>query len=114
MKPEAVRKIIGYLGLANRQRKVVSGRTEVKRFLEKGGVRLLLCSADMPEKLERTLRSAARRLNVPVVKVLSRSELGDILGTRERTVAGVLDDGLARAILDTYLAQTRSPGDTFE
>lgn len=110
MKPEVKRKVTCYLGLANRQRKVVSGRTEVSRFLEKGELRILLFAEDVPEKLERTLRNTARERRVPVVKALSRGELGDILGTRDRIVAGVLDDGLADAILNMCISANEESG----
>lgn len=90
-------RISGYLALANKAGATVSGGEAIERSLK--GVklpRLLVLATDVSSAIAGKLEGIAVRAAVPVVRVLSKGLLGQLMGKEsDRSAVAVMSDGFA-------------------
>ena len=91
-------KVYGLLGLAAKKGVVVSGGNACERALKYtvGGIMILAADASGNTKAKFIRLSITK--NIPYMVFGSRSELGRRVGTGERSVMVLTDQGFARAI----------------
>lgn len=91
----------GVLGLAQKAGKIASGDMAVKEALAgKGGKHtyVLLLADDAGTHSEKELVFQAEKAKVPIIRCLSRNELGRAIGKPPRAALAVLDAGFAKLI----------------
>lgn len=87
-------RILGYLGLANKAGKIISGGSLVAdsvRSAAKPGV--ILIATDVSEAIGDKIRNLARLNNVPVFGLLEKDDFGAILGKAPRSAIAVRSGG---------------------
>ena len=91
------RKVWGYLGLAARAGKAVSGSFCVERSVRRRRAKLVIVSQDAPDNTKKAFRDLCTYYKVPLYIFGSSDELGKTLGKEFRILAAIEDEGLARA-----------------
>jgi len=92
-----IEKIAGFLGMAQRAGKMVSGELAAEKAVASGQAAALIVAADASERTKETLLRAAGAKGIPVHSVLTKEELGRCLGKENRAVAALMDKGFAKA-----------------
>jgi len=95
-----VNQVLKLLGLGQRARIVVSGDEGVRAKLERRQARLVIIAADAAPATQHDFSTLSRRFRVPFVIFGMKAELGAALGKSPRAVLTVLDQHLARRILE--------------
>ena len=91
-------RISGYLALANKAGKVVSGSDAVMDALRKGAVGVLFIASDSSESTRRRFETTAERGSVPRCALFDQISLGALLGKEQRGIVAVNDGGFVDAI----------------
>lgn len=89
---------LGLLGLALRARKVEKGSAAVADAIEQGKVLLLVIASDAAEATVERLTELARKRSVPLLRVASKEELGQLTGREQLAVLGVTDPSFAKGL----------------
>jgi len=99
--------ITSMLGLARRAGKVYTGESQVEALLKKKKGYLLLIAEDSPGAYTK-FSPWAHDLDIPVLKIGTKQELGSAVGLSPRSIILIDDKGFADAILKKGDA-SRSP-----
>ena len=91
-------RILSLLGMARRAGKISSGEAQVEAMLKKGKGYLLILAEDAPGA-QKKYGTWAEDLDLPVLIMGSKQELGLSIGLSPRSVLLVMDEGFAKAIL---------------
>ncbi|MBJ6726745.1 DUF448 domain-containing protein [Geomesophilobacter sediminis] len=86
-------RIAGYISLANKGGKLVSGSDRVLEQLKKGNTGLLIMAADISPDSADKFQGAAQAHHVPVAVLFDKERLGGLIGKELRSVLAVLDSG---------------------
>lgn len=94
-------RIGGYLSLANKAGVTVSGGDAIERSLKGGHLpHLLVLATDISPAIAEKLYGIAARAAVPVVQVLSKELLGQLMGKdSDRSAVAVLSNGFAQSLV---------------
>lgn len=94
-------RILGYLGLANRAGKIVSGSSLVGDAL-RGAVKpgLVLVALDASPSIAEKVLLLASVHGVPALRVLTKEEFGDILGKAPRSAVAVKQGGFVQRLVN--------------
>ena len=94
-------RISGYLALANKAGATTSGGEAIERSLKGTKLpRLLVLATDISPAIAEKLAGIAARSAVPVVKVLSKDILGQLVGKEsDRSAVAVMSDGFAQSLV---------------
>jgi len=85
------------LGIAQKAGYVVSGDFAVKESFKKN-VFLLILANDISLNSEKELLLLAKKKNIPVLKILSKSDMGSSIGKGTRSSIAVINEKFARAL----------------
>ncbi len=100
---EAVeRKILSFIGILMKGKKIVTGRESIGKFLRKGDLHLLLQASD-----GKGLLSDNAAGDVPVRVLFNRKDLGSSIGKPPQPVLGILDAGGGRELTRLIDMQNR-------
>jgi len=88
----------GKLGLARRAGLLVSGHDAVKQCVSSGKVCLIIMAADAATRTRREFATLAENMGIPWVQVGTKQELGNAIGTEDRSVIAITDKGFADSI----------------
>lgn len=91
-------KFLALLGMAQAAGRLISGDMACADALERGRVHLLVIAADAADRTQRHFTSMASQVNVPIVVIATKAELGRAIGKPDRAVIGVVDAGFARSL----------------
>ena len=91
-------KIYGYLGLAARGRKVVSGEFMTEKAVKEGSARLVILAEDASDNTKKMFGNMCEFYQVPLYTMSNKELLGHAIGKQIRASLAVTDDGLAKAI----------------
>lgn len=92
-------KILGYLGLATRAGRVVSGEFSVEKSVRQSRAKLVIVSEDASENSRKNFRDLCTYYNIPLYFFGSREELGAACGKELRVSVAIEDEGLAKAAI---------------
>ena len=92
----------GMLGLAKRANKLISGDLAVKKALSARKVKLLVVAADTAVRTKKELNVIAGLNDIPTITWGSKLELGLQTGRSPRSAVALVDEGMARAVLETW------------
>ena len=91
-------KIYGYLGLAARGRKLVSGEFMTEKAVKEGSARLVILAEDASDNTKKMFGNMCEFYQVPLYTMSNKELLGHAIGKQIRATLAVTDDGLAKAI----------------
>jgi len=91
-------RISGYLALANKAGKVISGSDTVMDALRRGDVGVLFIASDSSESTRRRFESTAERGAVPCCSLFDQIHLGTLLGKEQRSIVAVNGSGFVDSI----------------
>jgi len=91
-------KIAGYIGIAQKARKIASGNNNVLAAINSGKTKLLLLAKDIAPGIAAELKDAAIKKKVPCATWGDKAALGLAAGKSPRGSLAVLDEGLAEVI----------------
>ncbi|HHV64407.1 MAG TPA: L7Ae/L30e/S12e/Gadd45 family protein [Peptococcaceae bacterium] len=90
-------KLFALLGMARRAGQIAAGESQVEALLKKRKGYLLILAEDSPGAINKFERWA-KDINIPVLLVENKHELGLALGLSPRSAVLIMDRGFARAI----------------
>ncbi|MDD7401543.1 MAG: DUF448 domain-containing protein [Eubacteriales bacterium] len=96
-------KIKQLLGQARKAGLVSLGFDAVKASLDQGQVKLIVMATDMGPSSLRKIRPSLAEHPVQTLAVLSKEDLAQCMGRPRLALCGVLDEGLAQAIMTAML-----------
>lgn len=91
--------VIGYLGIAARARKIVSGAM-LMEAVRKNRVLLVLVASDASERTKKQFQDKCTSYQIPCLIWGSINELSTATGMNLRVAVGINDRGLAKNILE--------------
>ena len=91
-------KIYGYLGLAARGRKLVSGEFMTEKAVKEGSARRVILAEDASDNTKKMFGNMCEFYQVPLYTMSNKELLGHAIGKQIRASLAVTDDGLAKAI----------------
>ncbi len=91
-------KIYGYLGLAARGRKLVSGEFMTEKAVKEGSARLVILAEDASDNTKKMFGNMCEFYQVPLYTMSNKELLGHTIGKQICASLAVTDDGLAKAI----------------
>lgn len=87
------------LGMAQKAGKIASGDLSVRSTLKAGKAKLLIVATDAAPNSKKDMYFLAELANVPVIEVLTRDELGYVIGKAKRTAVAITDSNFANMLL---------------
>jgi len=96
-------KIYGYLGLAARGRKVVSGEFMTEKAVKDGKAKIVILAEDASDNTKKMFGNMCEFYQVPLYTMGSKELLGHAIGKQMRASLAVTDAGLAKAIKKQFV-----------
>lgn len=93
-------KVLSLLGLAARARKVASGEFSAENAVKGGKAELVIVAKDASDNTKKLFHDKCSFYEVPVYEYGTKETLGHAIGKELRASAAVLDEGLAKAIIN--------------
>ena len=90
---------LGMIGLAARARKIVSGEEMTVKAVRNGTAAVALLDAEAGPNTKKSVSDSCRFYEVPLVE-LPAGELGSAIGRSGRMACAVLDQGMAKRIIE--------------
>lgn len=91
-------KIIGLLGLAQRAGCIASGAMATERAMVSGQCRLLLVALDVAAETQKRLDAMTEQTHTPMIRVLSKQQLGTAVGKSPKAALAITDHGFASSL----------------
>jgi uncharacterized protein len=91
-------RIAGYISLANKGGKIVSGSDQVLEKLKKGDVGILILSTDISQDIGDKFQGLAKLKEVPCLALFTKEHLGALVGKELRSAMAVLKSGFVGSI----------------
>lgn len=92
-------RILGYLGLANRAGKIISGGSLVSDAIRSGNKPgLVLVASDVSEAIGKRIETLAAVHCIPFVSILTKDDFGAILGKAPRSAVAVRSGGFVKQL----------------
>lgn len=95
---DAAKKILSYLGLAQKAGKVAAGEFLTEKAIQEKKAYLILVSEEASANTKKKFTDSATYYDIPVYLFGKKDELGHCLGKEFRASLAVLDRGLSDAI----------------
>ncbi len=91
-------KVLGYLGLAQRGRKLVSGEFSTEDAVKKGKACVVIIAGDASENTKKQFRNMCDFYQVPCYEFADKETLGHAVGKELRASLALTDAGLTKAV----------------
>ena len=91
-------KILGLLGLAHRAGCVASGAMQTEKAILSGRCKLLLIAADAAPETQKRLNIMIETAGTPMLKILSKLQLGTAVGKSPKAAVAINDIGFAGSL----------------
>lgn len=91
-------KIIGLLGLAHRAGCIDSGAMATERAMMSGQCQLLLVAVDVAAETQKRLEAMTRQTETPMIRVLTKLQLGAAIGKSPKAALAITDKGFAGSL----------------
>lgn len=92
-------KVIGYLGLATKAGKLVSGEFMTEKSVKEGKAKVVIVAEDASDNTKKMFSNMCEFYQVPMYTMSNKEVLGHAIGKQFRASLAVLDDGLTKAII---------------
>ncbi len=91
--------VISLIGIAKRAGKVVSGEFSTEKAIKEKKAKLVIVAEDASDNTKKLFTNKTNFYKVPLVFYGDKDSLGHGIGCEMRTSIGILDEGLANAII---------------
>ncbi len=91
-------KFLTLLGFARKANQVTSGEAGVKAFLKQDKIHLLILAEDFPEKRKEFWKKIAENMQIEIIEICDKENLGRAIGTSPRALVGILDEKMAESL----------------
>ncbi|SHJ29483.1 Ribosomal protein L7Ae [Lutispora thermophila DSM 19022] len=88
------------LGMAYKAGQVVTGEDTTRNAIRKNRVKLLIIAEDASDNTKKRFINSSVYYNVPYVICLTKIEMSRSLGQKIRSVAGIIDEGIAKYLMN--------------
>lgn len=88
------------LGMAYKAGKVVTGEDPIRNAIRKNSIKLLIIAEDASANTKKRFINSSVYYNVPHVVYLTKIEMSRSLGQKIRSVAGIIDEGFAKHLIN--------------
>ncbi len=95
---EIEQKVAGYLGLAQKARRLVAGDAATVTALSAGKACLVVLAIDAAAKVQEEIGGLATAKHVPLIYWRDKNSLGAVVGRSRRGAIAIIDTGFAAAI----------------
>lgn len=92
-------RVLSFLGLASRARKIISGEELVIKGIQNGRISLVIITIDASENTKKKISDKCTYYDVPYKIIFERDELGQSIGKFSRVVVGVTDNGISKQLM---------------
>ncbi len=92
-------KVLGFLGIARRASKIISGQDIILDAIKKGKVKFLFIASDSGSATFKKFHDKANYYQVPVNNGYTKEKLSDAIGMK-RTLVGISDLGMANKFIN--------------
>lgn len=86
------------LGMAQKAGKAMSGDLAVRGALKSGKTKLLVIATDTSDATKKELVFLAEEAKVPTIELLTRAELGHVIGKAPRAAVAIMDVNFAKML----------------
>ena len=93
-------KALGLVGIATKERKVVSGEFMTENAVKSGDAMLVIIASDASDKKKKKFSNMCEFYKVPLRVYATKDELGRAMGKEFRASLAVTDKGLAQAVME--------------
>lgn len=90
-------KVLGYLGLAARARKLESGEFSTEQAVKKGNARIVFLACDASANTKKKFQNMCDYYHVPCCIFSDMQTIGHAIGKEFRASCAVTDEGLANS-----------------
>lgn len=92
------KKAMSFISLAMKAGRIVSGEFASGKAIKSGEAALVILSEDASANTEKKFSNMASWNEVPMIRFLSKTELGRLMGRGDRSCAVVIDENFAAQI----------------
>ena len=92
------KKILGFLGLASRARKITFGADSTLNEMKSHKVKLIIIAEDASERTKNKFTENANKLDVPIIIYGSIAELSKAIGKQNKAIIGIKEKNIALEI----------------
>lgn len=96
------KKILAYLGLAQKAGRLKSGEFSVEKAIKDGSAKLVIISEDASDNTVKKMTDMCVYRNLPYYRFSDRESLGKATGKSIRVTAAITDDGFAKAVSSCF------------
>ncbi len=100
-------KVYGYLGLAQRAGKIVSGEFSTEEAVKKAKAHLVLIAGDASNNTKKKFKNMCEYYQVPCYEFADKDSLGHAMGKEFRASLAVTDAGLSKAVIRTLTMKSK-------
>lgn len=91
--------VISLIGIAKRAGKVVSGEFSTEKAIKEKKAKLVIVAEDASDNTKKLFTNKTKFYDIPLFFYGDKDSLGHGIGCEIRTSIGILDEGLANAII---------------
>jgi ribosomal protein L7Ae-like RNA K-turn-binding protein len=93
------KKILSYISMAQRARKLISGTDMIIDTIRKDNKGIIIVAEDASKNTKKTLKDKASTYNTKVLEVFTIEELSNAIGKENRVAVYLQDEGFKNAII---------------
>lgn len=95
-------KFFNFLSIAKKSNNLLEGYSKCDDYRNNTKIYLFIMSRDLSDKSKSKFKKHCETNNIPYIEDFSKEDLGNALGRKEVMLLGILDEGIAKKLLDLY------------
>ncbi|MDO5516203.1 MAG: ribosomal L7Ae/L30e/S12e/Gadd45 family protein [Clostridium sp.] len=95
-------KFFNFLSIAKKSKNLLEGYSKCDDYRNNTKIYLFIMSKDLSDKSKSKFKKHCETNNIPYIEDFSKEDLGNALGRKEVMLLGILDDGIAKKLLELY------------
>lgn len=93
-----MRKFYSFLGLCKRSGNIAAGETAAEQAVRKKTARLLILAGDASANTKKKFYNSAAYYGIALLETGNKEELGRAIGTEQRSILAVTEEGFAKKL----------------
>lgn len=95
-------RFFNFLSIAKKSKNLLEGYSKCDDYRNNTDIYLFIMSNDLSDKSKSKFKKHCENKNIPYIEDFSKEDLGNALGRKEVMLLGILDEGIAKKLLDLY------------
>lgn len=95
-------RFLQFLGLVKKAGKIYEGYNKCEEGILRNNLSLVIISNDCSQNTKDKFIRYSEKYNVPLLEVMSKEELGSILGRAEINILGISDDKMSEKLISLW------------